>query len=62
MANRPSNVLVTAAHPRVAGALASIAQNFADSAEPLIEHPVFIVIGLVAAIGLLIARAQGLIA
>jgi hypothetical protein len=59
MANRPSNVLVTAAHPRVAGALASIAQNFADSAEPIAEHPVFLVIGLIAAIGLLWARWEG---
>jgi hypothetical protein len=61
MANRPSNSLVTAAHPLIAGALAALARNFADSAEPLVEHPAFLIVGLIASIGLLIARAHGLL-
>jgi hypothetical protein len=49
------------AHPLIAGILAQLAANFADAAEPIFEHPVFIIIGIVAAAALLIGRAFGFI-
>jgi hypothetical protein len=52
---------IRAAHPIIAGLLCQLAANFADSAEPIFEHPVFIIAGIVAAAALLIGRAFGFI-
>ena len=59
---RPSNTIPQAAHPRIAGALATIADRIArigQQAEQLVENGYFIGTGLLLAIGFLVARSQG---
>lgn len=59
---RRANHTFRAAHPVVAGALASFAARFANGAERVIENGAFIAVALGAACVLLWARAQGWIA
>lgn len=51
-----------AAHPRIAGALVAVANAAADAAQNLLDNGAFVALGLVAAGGILWARAQGWIA
>lgn len=59
---RAGPAISRAAHPRIAGALVAVANATADAAQNLLENGAFIALGLVAAGGILWARAQGWIA
>lgn len=50
-----------AAHPWIAFILATLGRRIGNSAEPIVEHWSFIVIGLVAAFCLLYATELGLV-
>lgn len=49
------------AHPWIADALCALGRNFADSAEPIVEHPVFLTLGAIAAVGLFVCSRMGLV-
>jgi hypothetical protein len=53
------NAVPVASCPLIAGALATLGANFADSAEPICEHPIFLAVGAIAALGLFAMRVGG---
>jgi len=58
---RAPNCVPVASCPRIAGFLATLGANFSDSAEPICEHPYFLAVGAIAALGLFAMRVQGFV-